>query len=171
MKIIKQGGVSTSSDVQKTADLFMKTKYMDEITGGKGIVFATGTPVSNTLCEVYNMQRYLQMDKLKEMHLEHFDAWASTFGENVTQMELTPEGNSYRTKTRFSKFFNLPELMAMFKECADIMFKECADIQTAETLDLPGIPECEIHNVAVEPSEPDRSFSKSIENSGNLWYD
>ena len=144
MKIIKQGGVSTSSDVQKTADLFMKTKYMDEITGGKGIVFATGTPVSNTLCEVYNMQRYLQMDKLKEMHLEHFDAWASTFGENVTQMELTPEGN---------------------------MFKECADIQTAETLDLPGIPECEIHNVAVEPSEPDRSFSKSIENSGNLWYD
>ena len=132
-KMQNVSGISTSSDVQKTADLFMKTKYMDEITGGRGIVFATGTPVSNTMCEIYNMQRYLQMAKLKEMHLEHFDAWASTFGENVTQMELTPEGNSYRAKTRFSKFFNLPELMAMFKECADI--------QTAETLDLPGIPE------------------------------
>ena len=132
----------------------MKTKYMDEITGGKGIVFATGTPISNTMCEIYNMMRYLQMDKLREMHLEHFDAWASTFGENVTQMELTPEGNSYRAKTRFSKFFNLPELMAMFKECADI--------QTAETLDLPGIPECEIHNVAVEPSEVQKELVDAL---------
>ena len=147
-------GISTSSDVQKTADLFMKTKYMDEITGGKGIVFATGTPISNTMCEIYNMMRYLQMDKLREMHLEHFDAWASTFGENVTQMELTPEGNSYRAKTRFSKFFNLPELMAMFKECADI--------QTADTLNLPGIPECEVHNVAVEPSEVQKELVDAL---------
>ena len=100
------------------------------------------------------MQRYLQMDKLKEMHLEHFDAWASTFGENVTQMELTPEGNSYRAKTRFSKFFNLPELMAMFKECADI--------QTAETLDLPGIPDCEVHNVSVEPTEAQKALVDSL---------
>ncbi|MBQ5563256.1 MAG: helicase, partial [Clostridia bacterium] len=153
-KMQNVSGVSTSSDVQKTADLFMKTKYMDEITGGKGIVFATGTPVSNTLCEVYNMQRYLQMDKLREMHLEHFDAWASTFGENVTQMELTPEGNSYRAKTRFSKFFNLPELMAMFKEVADI--------QTADTLDLPGIPECEVHNVSVEPTETQKELVKAL---------
>ena len=153
-KMQNVSGVSTSSDVQKTADLFMKTKYMDEITGSKGIVFATGTPVSNTLCEVYNMQRYLQMDKLREMHLEHFDAWASTFGENVTQMELTPEGNSYRAKTRFSKFFNLPELMAMFKECADI--------QTADTLNLPGIPECEVHNVSVEPTETQKELVKAL---------
>ena len=153
-KMQNVSGVSTSSDVQKTADLFMKTKYMDEITGGKGIVFATGTPVSNTMCEIYNMQRYLQMDKLREMHLEHFDAWASTFGENVTQMELTPEGNSYRAKTRFSKFFNLPELMAMFKECADI--------QTADTLNLPGIPECEVHNVAVEPSEVQKDLVDAL---------
>ena len=94
-KMQNVSGISTSSDVQKTADLFMKTKYMDEITGGKGIVFATGTPVSNTMCEIYNMQRYLQMDKLREMHLEHFDSWASTFGENVTQMELTPEGYNF----------------------------------------------------------------------------
>ena len=153
-KMQNVSGVSTSSDVQKTADLFMKTKYMDEITGGKGIVFATGTPVSNTMCEIYNMQRYLQMDKLREMHLEHFDAWASTFGENVTQMELTPEGNSYRAKTRFSKFFNLPELMAIFKECADI--------QTADTLNLPGIPDCEVHNVAVEPSEVQKDLVDSL---------
>ena len=153
-KMQNVSGVSTSSDLQKTADLFMKTKYMDEITGGKGIVFATGTPVSNTLCEVYNMQRYLQMDKLREMHLEHFDAWASTFGENVTQMALTPEGNSYRAKTRFSKFFNLPELMAMFKEVADI--------QTADTLDLPGIPECEVHNVSVEPTETQKELVKAL---------
>ena len=153
-KMQNVSGISTSSDVQKTADLFMKTKYMDEITGGKGIVFATGTPISNTMCEIYNMQRYLQMDKLREMHLEHFDAWASTFGENVTQMELTPEGNSYRAKTRFSKFFNLPELMAMFKECADI--------QTADTLNLPGIPECEVHNVAVEPSEVQKELVDAL---------
>ena len=153
-KMQNVSGISTSSDVQKTADLFMKTRYMDEITGGRGIIFATGTPISNTLCEVYNMQRYLQMDKLKEMHLEHFDAWASTFGENVTQMELTPEGNSYRAKTRFSKFFNLPELMAMFKECADI--------QTADTLNLPGIPECEVHNVSVEPTEMQKELVASL---------
>ncbi|MBQ5564949.1 MAG: hypothetical protein IIT39_16375, partial [Clostridia bacterium] len=153
-KMQNVSGISTSSDVQKTADLFMKTRYMDEITGGKGIIFATGTPVSNTLCEVYNMQRYLQMNLLKEMHLEHFDAWASTFGENVTQMELAPEGNTYRAKTRFSKFFNLPELMAMFKEVADI--------QTADTLNLPGIPECEVHNVSVEPTESQKELVAAL---------
>ena len=161
-KMQNVSGVSTSSDVQKTADLFMKTKYMDEITGGKGIVFATGTPISNTMCEIYNMMRYLQMDKLREMHLEHFDAWASTFGENVTQMELTPEGNSYRAKTRFSKFFNLPELMAMFKECADI--------QTADTLNLPGIPECEVHNVAVEPSETQKALVESLSKRAEMIH-
>ena len=153
-KMQNVSGISTSSDVQKTADLFMKTQYLDEITGGKGLVFATGTPVSNTMCEIYNMMRYLQMDLLREKHLEHFDSWASTFGENVTQMELTPEGNSYRAKTRFSKFFNLPELMAMFKECADI--------QTADTLNLPGIPECEVHNVAVEPTETQKALVDSL---------
>lgn len=153
-KMQNVSGISTSSDVQKTADLFMKTQYLDEITGGKGLVFATGTPVSNTMCEIYNMMRYLQMDLLREKHLEHFDSWASTFGENVTQMELTPEGNSYRAKTRFSKFYNLPELMAMFKECADI--------QTADTLSLPGIPECEIHNVAVEPSEVQKELVEAL---------
>ncbi len=161
-KMQNVSGVSTSYDVQKTADLFMKTKYMDEITGGKGIVFATGTPISNTMCEIYNMMRYLQMDKLREMHLEHFDAWASTFGENVTQMELTPEGNSYRAKTRFSKFFNLPELMAMFKECADI--------QTADTLNLPGIPECEVHNVAVEPSETQKALVESLSKRAEMIH-
>lgn len=153
-KMQNVSGVSTSSDVQKTADLFMKTRYLDEITGGKGIVFATGTPVSNTMCEIYNMQRYLQMDLLKEKHLEHFDCWASTFGENVTQMELAPEGKGYRAKTRFSKFFNLPELMQLFKEVADI--------QTAETLNLPGIPECEVHNVAVEPTETQKALVDTL---------
>lgn len=153
-KMQNVSGISTSSDVQKTADLFMKTQYLDELTGGKGIVFATGTPLSNTMCEIYNMMRYLQMDLLRNKHLEHFDSWASTFGENVTQMELTPEGNSYRAKTRFSKFYNLPELMAMFKECADI--------QTADTLNLPGIPECEVHNVAVEPSDVQKELVDTL---------
>lgn len=153
-KMQNVSGISTSSNVQKTADLFMKTQYLDELTGGKGLVFATGTPVSNTMCEIYNMMRYLQMDLLRAKKLEHFDSWASTFGENVTQMELTPEGNSYRAKTRFSKFFNLPELMAMFKECADI--------QTADTLNLPGIPDCEIHNIAVEPTETQKALVDSL---------
>ena len=162
-KMQNVSGISTSSDVQKTADLFMKTQYLDELTGGKGIVFATGTPVSNTMCEIYNMMRYLQMDLLREKHLEHFDSWASTFGENVTQMELAPEGNTYRAKTRFSKFFNLPELMAMFKECADI--------QTADTLNLPGIPECEVHNVAVEPTETQKALVDSLSQRAEAIHD
>ena len=162
-KMNNVSGVSTSSDVEKTADLFVKTQYLDELTGGKGIVFATGTPVSNTMCEIYNMMRYLQMDLLREKHLEHFDCWASTFGENVTQMELAPEGNTYRAKTRFSKFFNLPELMAMFKECADI--------QTADTLNLPGIPECEVHNVAVEPTETQKALVDSLSQRAEAIHD
>ncbi|MDD6489997.1 MAG: DUF3387 domain-containing protein, partial [Clostridia bacterium] len=153
-KMTNVSGVTTSDNVQKTADLFMKTQYLDEITNSKGLVFATGTPVSNSMCEIYNMMKYLQTDLLKNKNLYHFDSWASTFGENVTKSELAPEGNGYRVKTRFSKFYNLPELMSMFKECADI--------QTADTLNLPGIPECEIHNVAVEPTEMQKELVESL---------
>lgn len=144
-KMTNVSGIATSDNVGKTADLYMKTQYLDEITNGKGLVFATGTPVSNTICEIYNMMKYLQSDLLKEKNLWHFDSWASTFGESVTQMELAPEGNTYRAKTRFAKFHNLPELMNLFKECADI--------QTADTLNLPNIPDCEIHNISCEPTE------------------
>lgn len=153
-KMTNVSGVTTSDNVQKTADLFMKTQYLDEITNSKGLVFATGTPVSNSMCEIYNMMKYLQTDLLQNKNLYHFDSWASTFGENVTKSELAPEGNGYRVKTRFSKFYNLPELMSMFKECADI--------QTADTLNLPGIPECEIHNVAVEPTEMQKELVESL---------
>ena len=137
------GGIA-QTEAQKSTDLFMKCRYLDEITGGKGTVFATGTPVSNSMAELYTMQRYLQYDELKKNNLEHFDNWASTFGETVTAIELAPEGTGYRAKTRFAKFHNLPELMAMFKEIADI--------QTAETLNLP-TPEFENINVVVKPSE------------------
>ncbi|WP_148130097.1 hypothetical protein, partial [Peptoniphilus sp. HMSC062D09] len=113
----------------KSSDMFMKCRYMDEMTGGKGIVFATGTPVSNSMTELYTMQRYLQYESLKKNNLEHFDSWASTFGETQSAFELSPEGTGYRVKTRFSKFYNLPELMSMFKEVADI--------QTADMLNLP----------------------------------
>jgi len=124
---------------QKSSDLFMKCRYLDEITNGKGTVFATGTPVSNSMVELYTMQRYLQYDGLRNQGLEHFDNWASTFGETVTAIELAPEGTGYRSKTRFAKFHNLPELMALFKEVADI--------QTADTLNLP-TPEFENINDA-----------------------
>ena len=136
-------GLSTS-DAQKSSDMFMKCRYMDELTGGKGTVFATGTPVSNSMVELYTMQRYLQYDTLREKGLLHFDAWASTFGETVTQNELAPEGKGYRPRTRFSRFFNLPELMAMFKEVADI--------KTADELNLP-TPEVIYETVVAKPTE------------------
>ena len=142
-KMHNVGGIG-QTDAQKSSDLFMKCQYLDEITGGKGTVFATGTPVSNSMVELYTMQRYLQYSDLVKMGLANFDDWASIFGETVTAMELSPEGTGYRTKTRFSKFHNLPELMSLFKEVADI--------QTAETLNLP-TPEVINHNVLVQPSE------------------
>lgn len=142
-KMHNVGGIS-QTDAQKSSDLFMKCRYLDEITGGKGIVFATGTPVSNSMVELYTMQRYLQYGDLVKMGLGNFDNWASIFGETVTAMELSPEGTGYRSKTRFSKFHNLPELMSLFKEVADI--------QTAETLNLP-TPEVVRHDVLVKPSQ------------------
>lgn len=153
-KMTNVSGIATSDSVEKTADLYMKTQYLDEITNGKGLVFATGTPVSNTICEIYNMMKYLQSDLLKEKNLWHFDSWASTFGESVTQMELAPEGNTYHAKTRFAKFHNLPELMNLFKECADI--------QTADTLNLPNIPDCEIHNISCEPTEIQKQLVETL---------
>ena len=131
----------------------MKCQYLDEITGGKGITFATGTPVSNSVVELYTIMRYLQFDTLQKMGLGHFDSWAATFGETITTVELSPEGTGYRTKTRFSKFFNLPELMAVFKECADI--------QTADRLKLP-VPEAEYINVVLKPSEEQKRLVKSF---------
>lgn len=142
-KMRNVGGVA-QTEAQKSSDLFMKTQYLDEITGGKGVIFATGTPVSNSMVELYTMQRYLQYSALESKGLQHFDAWASTFGETVAAMELAPEGSGYRMKTRFAKFFNLPELIAMFKEIADI--------QTSDMLNLP-VPEVEYHNEIAEPSQ------------------
>ncbi len=141
------------TDAQKCSDLFMKCQYLDEITGGRGITFATGTPVSNSVVELYTMMRYLQFDMLQKMGLGHFDAWAATFGETVTAVELSPEGTGYRAKTRFSKFFNLPELMSVFKECADI--------QTADMLKLP-VPEAEYINVVLKPSEEQKRLVSSF---------
>lgn len=142
-KMRNVAGLSTS-DAQKSSDMFLKCRYMDELTGGRGTVFATGTPVSNSMVELYTMQRYLQYDTLREKDLIHFDAWASTFGETVTQNELAPEGKGYRPRTRFSRFFNLPELMAMFKEVADI--------KTADELNLP-TPEVIYETVVAKPTE------------------
>ena len=147
-KMRNVGGIA-QTEAQKSSDLFMKCRYLDEITGGKGIVFATGTPISNSMTELYTVQRYLQYDTLCRYDLQHFDAWASTFGETVTAVELAPEGTGYRTKTRFSRFYNLPELMNMFKEVADI--------KTSDMLNLP-VPEARYHNVSVKPSE----FQKKI---------
>ena len=151
-KMRNVGGIA-QTEAQKSSDLFMKCRYLDEITCGKGSVFATGTPVSNSMAELYTMQRYLQYTGLKENSLEHFDNWASTFGETVTAIELAPEGTGYRAKTRFAKFHNLPELMSMFKEVADI--------QTAETLNLP-TPEFENINVVVKPSEIQQEMVKAL---------
>ncbi len=141
------------SEAQKSSDMFMKCRYMDEITGGKGVIFATGTPISNSMTELYTMQRYLQFNTLKEQGLHHFDAWASTFGETVTAIELAPEGTGYRPKTRFAKFYNLPELMSMFKEVADI--------KTADMLNLP-VPEAEFSTIVVEPSEHQKEMVASL---------
>ena len=151
-KMRNVGGIA-QSEAQKSTDLFMKCRYLDEITGGKGTVFATGTPVSNSMAELYTMQRYLQYDDLKKNELEHFDNWASTFGETITAIELAPEGTGYRAKTRFAKFHNLPELMAIFKEVADI--------QTAETLNLP-TPDYENINIVVKPSEMQQEMVQSL---------
>lgn len=151
-KMRNVGGIA-QTEAQKSSDLFIKCRYLDEITGGRGTVFATGTPVSNSMAELYTMQRYLQYTGLKENSLEHFDNWASTFGETVTAIELAPEGTGYRAKTRFAKFHNLPELMSMFKEVADI--------QTAETLNLP-TPEFENINIAVKPSEIQEEMVKAL---------
>ena len=142
-KMRNVGGIA-QTEAQKSSDLFMKCRYLDEITGGRGTVFATGTPISNSMVELYTIQRYLQYSTLVKNGLQHFDAWASTFGETITAVELTPEGTGYRAKTRFAKFYNLPELMAMFKEIADI--------KTADMLNLP-VPEAKYHNIAVKPSE------------------
>ena len=151
-KMRNVGGIA-QTEAQKSSDLFIKCRYLDEITGGRGTVFATGTPVSNSMAELYTMQRYLQYTGLKENSLEHFDNWASTFGETVTAIELAPEGTGYRAKTRFAKFHNLPELMSMFKEVADI--------QTAETLNLP-TPEFENINIVVKPSEIQEEMVKAL---------
>ena len=151
-KMRNVGGIA-QTEAQKSSDLFMKCRYLDEITGGRGVVFATGTPISNSMVELYTIQRYLQYKTLQEHDLQHFDAWASSFGETVTAVELTPEGTGYRAKTRFAKFNNLPELMAMFKQVADI--------KTADMLDLP-VPEVEYHNIAVKPSQIQKDMVASL---------
>ncbi len=142
------GGIA-QTEAQKSSDLFMKCRYLDELTGGRGTVFATGTPISNSMVELYTIQRYLQYNTLVQNNLQHFDAWASTFGETITAVELTPEGTGYRAKTRFARFYNLSELMAMFKEIADI--------KTADMLDLP-VPKAVFHNISVKPSEIQRDM-------------
>ena len=151
-KMRNVAGLSTS-DAQKSSDMFAKCRYMDEITGNRGVIFATGTPVSNSMTELYTMQRYLQYDRLQELNMTHFDCWASRFGETVTALELAPEGTGYRARTRFSKFFNLPELMNLFKEVADI--------KTADQLNLP-TPEVEYHNIVAQPTEHQQEMVKAL---------
>lgn len=148
------GGVA-QTEAQKSSDMYMKCRYLDEITGGKGVIFSTGTPVSNSMVELYTMQRYLQYGTLVEKNLQHFDAWASTFGETVTALEIAPEGNGYRLKTRFARFYNLPELMQMFREVADI--------QTADMLNLP-VPEAEYRVVKVKPTELQEEMVEELGN-------
>ena len=147
-KMRNVGGIA-QTEAQKSSDLFMKCRYLDELTDGRGTVFATGTPISNSMVELYTIQRYLQYNTLVKNNLQHFDSWASTFGETVTAVELTPEGTGYRAKTRFAKFYNLPELMSMFKETADI--------QTADMLKLP-VPEAHYHSVVLKPSETQKEM-------------
>ncbi|MBQ3703550.1 MAG: DEAD/DEAH box helicase family protein [Oscillospiraceae bacterium] len=151
-KMRNVGGIS-QTEAQKSSDLYMKCRYLDELTGGHGVIFATGTPISNTMVEMYTMQKYLQYDTLHRNELIHFDSWASTFGETVTAIELAPEGTGYRAKTRFAKFYNLPELMTMFKEVADI--------QTADMLNLP-VPNANYHNVVLKPSEIQKEMVDSL---------
>ena len=141
------------TEAQKSSDFYMKCRYLDEITDSHGVVFATGTPISNSMTEMYTMQRYLQYERLKDIHLQHFDSWASTFGETVTAIELAPEGTGYRAKTRFARFFNLPELVSMFKDIADV--------QTADMLNLP-VPEAEYHNQVIQPSEYQKEMVSSF---------
>ena len=151
-KMRNVGGIA-QTEAQKSSDLFMKCRYLDEITGGRGIVFATGTPISNSMVELYTIQRYLQMSALEEQGLQHFDAWAANYGETVTAIELSPEGTGYRAKTRFAKFYNLPELISVFKNVADI--------QTADMLNLP-VPEAHYHNIALKPSEYQKEIVASL---------
>ena len=153
-KMRNVGGIS-QTEAQKSSDLFMKCQYLDELTGGRGVIFATGTPISNSMVEMYTMQKYLQYGALRRNNLVHFDAWASTFGETVTAIELAPEGSGYRSKTRFARFYNLPELMSMFKEAADI--------QTADMLKLP-VPEAHYHHVVLKPSEHQKKLVASLSN-------
>ncbi len=151
-KMRNVGGIA-QTEAQKSSDLFMKCRYLDEITGGRGIVFATGTPISNSMVELYTIQRYLQMSALEEQGLQHFDSWAANYGETVTAIELSPEGTGYHAKTRFAKFYNLPELMSVFKNVADI--------QTADMLKLP-VPEAHYHNIALKPSEYQKEIVASL---------
>ena len=145
-------GLSTS-EAQRSSDMFMKCRYLDEITGGRGVVFASGTPVSNSMAELYTLMRYLQYNTLQQKGLSHFDAWASTFGETVTAIELAPEGTGYRARTRFAKFFNLPELMSMFKEVADI--------KTSDQLHLP-VPDARFETVVVQPSSVQKEMVTAL---------
>jgi len=148
------GGIA-QSEAQKSSDLFMKCRYLDAKTGGKGVVFATGTPISNSMVELYTVQRYLQYPELQRLALTHFDCWASTFGETVSAIELSPEGTGYRQKTRFSKFYNLPELMCLFRQVADI--------QTADMLDLP-VPGVDYHNISVQPTDMQKELVAELGN-------
>ena len=159
-KMQNVAGVS-QSEAQKSSDMFMKCRYMDELTGGKGVIFATGTPVSNSMTELYTMQRYLQFGRLQSMGLQNFDAWASTFGETTTALELAPEGTGFRAKTRFSKFFNLPELMKVFKDVADI--------KTADMLNLPR-PKANFHVVSVKPTEEQRQLVAGLSERASLVH-
>lgn len=154
-KMRNVAGLSTS-DAQKSSDMFAKCQYLDEITGGRGVVFATGTPISNSMTEMYTIQRYLQYNRLQELGMSHFDKWASTFGETTTALELAPEGTGYRARTRFAKFFNLPELMQIFKEVADI--------KTADQLNLP-TPEVEYYNIVSEPTQHQQAMVKELSKS------
>ena len=151
-KMRNVAGLSTS-EAQKSTDMFLKCRYMDELTGGRGVIFATGTPISNSMTEMYTMQRYLQYGTLQRNNMTHFDAWASTFGETSTAIELAPEGTGYRARTRFSKFFNLPELMSMFKEVADI--------KTADQLNLP-TPTPHYETVVVQPTEIQKAITPAV---------
>ena len=151
-KMRNVAGIS-QTDAQKSSDMFMKCQYLDELTGGRGVTFATGTPVSNSMVELYTVMRYLQYDTLQRMGLGHFDSWAASFGETVTAIELSPEGTGYRAKTRFARFFNLPELISVFKETADV--------QTADMLDLP-TPEAEYINEVLKPSQIQKDMVASF---------
>lgn len=157
-KMRNVGGIA-QTEAQKSSDLFMKCRYLDEITGGRGVIFATGTPISNSMVELYTIQRYLQYSTLQEMGLIHFDDWASDFGETITAIELSPEGSGYRAKTRFAKFFNLPELMSTFKLVADI--------QTADMLKLP-VPKANFHTEVIQPSELQQEMVRGLAKRAEL---